>query len=472
MTLAWNRGSRPPWQSILCVCVCAVRVHLLSACKSGCTSDPLGDGFVKRVGAELVDAGNKTFRFTSINAPNLHRVEIAPVEPVSGDSIDEYIRAPSEYEIRDTLCSIRQMGARVTRAYTFSYGDGPCFHVNRGGGLNEAWFLIFDQVLAIARDVGVRLIVPLINTVWTRQWGSVHVYGDWANETESSFFRSQSQRAMFKTTIELILNRHNSLTGRRYADDSAILAWEIGNELTDDDQWVDGFPVPLEWTQDIARHIRKLDRNHLLIDGGFFSTEVLAVADIDIVGSTYYGTRYLKVSDDVKLLEAFNNATAPKQQKMFMVKEFGFVEPKPGIPAQTMDFVEGVLHVVLAHKSICGALFWSLRPHDNIGGFQQHAEFGGHVRSLHWPGFSQGPPNYEVEVFEALQLAGLNLSGQRVSNVSLWANASRAPCAPSILSIDSGSGCFTLAFAGSAGAVRYEIWRRSRMMYPKFCFAM
>ena len=74
--------------------------------------------FVTRQGDKLME-GDREFRFISFNVPNLHYIEDnLPFEETSP------WRIPDEFEIRDALTSVRQMGGTVVRIYTLSARTG------------------------------------------------------------------------------------------------------------------------------------------------------------------------------------------------------------------------------------------------------------------------------------------------------------------------------------------------------------
>ena len=209
---------------------------------TACPSDPLS-GFVRRHNATLVNSdGTPLRKFSSINVPNLHRIELS----------EGGVRAPTEFEVADLLCSIRQMGASVSRIYVLSHGSSPDFHVV-DAQLTESWMVVLDQVLALAHEFGVRLIIPFVNTHWIQSWGSTAYYAEWAGQPKamaSEFFHDAAQRAVFKQVLEGLLTRTNTLTGRRYADEPAILAWELGNELHDVRFGHNStVPPPREWSE-------------------------------------------------------------------------------------------------------------------------------------------------------------------------------------------------------------------------------
>lgn len=114
------------------------------------------------IGMQLFEENSTTpFRFVSVNAPNLHRLEMS-------SSNSQLVGKPSRAEIWDILCSVQQLGGQVVRGYTLSYGNDSSFHI-QGQELaqigqqneellpeltfNEEWFEILDSVLEAAGHI-------------------------------------------------------------------------------------------------------------------------------------------------------------------------------------------------------------------------------------------------------------------------------------------------------------------------------
>ncbi len=81
----------------------------------------------------------------------------------------------------------------------------------------------------------------------------------------SQFYTCQPCMDELDTYIRYVLNRTNSLNGKKYTDDPAIMAWEIINE-----------PRPMEpaanpafekWIHHVAALVKSIDKNHLLTTG-------------------------------------------------------------------------------------------------------------------------------------------------------------------------------------------------------------
>ena len=235
-------------------------------------------GFVTARGDELY-IGDKPFRFISFNIPNLQLVE----DNFAPDAKTAWAW-PNEFELNDALASIRQMGGTVARTYVLSVrreGSDMADHVYvRGpGDFNEEAFRSLDLALEAANKQGVRLIIPLVDN-WKWQ-GGIAEYAAFRGKPAEAFWTDEQVIADFEATIRHVLNRVNARTGVAYRDDPAILGWETGNELD----------APPEWTSRIAKLIKSLDPNHLVIDGYSLHgvrEESLADPNVDVVTTHHY----------------------------------------------------------------------------------------------------------------------------------------------------------------------------------------
>src|SRR5688572_31604371 len=77
----------------------------------------------------------------------------------------------------------------------------------------------------------------------------------------SKFYGCQKCKESYDRHLSLMVDRTNTVTGKRYADDPAIMAWELANE-----------PRPMRphaseaykaWVRDVAALIKSKDKNHL-----------------------------------------------------------------------------------------------------------------------------------------------------------------------------------------------------------------
>ncbi len=393
---------------------------------SACSSQNGFEFFITTRGDKLMQ-GEDEYRFISCNIPNLHYVE-------DDMRFEETIpfRFPNEFEIRDALESIRQMGGQVARIYTLSVRrqDDPAGmprHVINPGEFNEEGFVALDKCLEIANELGVRLIIPFVdNWSW---WGGRADYAAFRNKDKDDFWTDPQIISDFKKTIDFVLNRTNTFTGVPYKNDRAILCWETGNELQS----------PPEWTADIAAYIKSLDANHLVMDG-FHSGTVrdfsLSDPNIDLVTTHHYEKNPQQIVDRIT-----SNMDKTRGRKPYVVGEFGFIPT---------DGVRFVLDTVI--KNGCsGALIWSLRTHNRDGGFYWHSEpYGGNLfKAYHWPGFSSGDPFDATNCIQLLSDKAFEIQGKTRP-------MDTPPNAPTLLPI---SDVAFISWQGAAGASHYTIER-------------
>ncbi|MFH1131826.1 MAG: cellulase family glycosylhydrolase [Pseudomonadota bacterium] len=176
-----------------------------------------------------------------------------------------------------TMAAAAEDGIRVGRIWAFGEGaaDSPGWKkdhfVFRAGP--DAWHLKayeqLDRVIAEAAKFKLRLIVTLSNH-W-KDYGGIPMYLQWAGEKDAEsygktdlFFKDPRYEKWFFEHVRRIVTRVNSVTGVRYSEDPTIFAWELQNELQ-------GTPeaagIRQRWYQRMAREIRKLDPNHLIVPG-------------------------------------------------------------------------------------------------------------------------------------------------------------------------------------------------------------
>jgi len=392
--------------------------------------------FVTVSGNKLM-AGAEELRFVSFNIPCLHYNE---------DNCDfrtlQAWRLPNEFEIRDALGAVREMGGQVVRCYTLSVrkqGEDPSIprHVKSPGQFNEETFRALDKVLEVANDMGIRVIIPFVdNWPW---WGGIEEYAAFRGKHHVPFARNKIPESKFwtdpqiiddfKKTIDFLVNRTNTCTGIKYKDDRAILAWETGNELL----------CPPEWTRHIAAYIKSLDGNHLVLDG--YHTRVLREESLTDHNIDFVVTHHYEGSANTMIANIRKSLDICRGRKPYFVGEFGFIETR-GI-ARVLDTV--------IEEGLSGALIWSLRYRNRDGGFYWHSEpaGGGLYKAYHWPGFASGSAYDETNLLATMRSKAYKIRGLPVP-------ARTAPAAPELLPIGS---LPAVTWRGSVGAETYRVER-------------
>ena len=386
--------------------------------------------FITASGSKLMD-GNKPYRFISFNVPTLNYQE----DEMAFQVTNPYV-LPDEFEMRDVFKTVREMGGQVIRIYTIpvknknfppespTYVEGP-------GKFNEEAFKVTDMMLSLANEYGIRIIFSLLNN---HQWmGGRPNYADFRGKTADEFWTDPQLIDDFKLTVHFVINRKNTLTGVKYRDDKAILCWETGNELFS----------PVEWTNEICRYIRSLDKNHLIMDGYFAGgkrtvrEESVLEPSIDILSSHHYESNSYEITKNIR-----RNLDVIKGRKPYVIGEFGFI---------STSGVESVLDSVIANTYVSGALIWSLRHHRRHGGFYWHSEplGNGIYKAYHWPGFDTGEKYDEKNLLSVYRKKAFEIQNMKVPDVSV-------PEPPVLLPVEN---VYSISWQGSTGASGYHIGR-------------
>ena len=349
------------------------------------------ENFVRRDGDVLKD-GEREFRFISFNIPNLHYVE----DDMRFDQSMPF-RLPDAFEIDDALGTIEQMGGQVVRTYTLAVkkADDPADlprYILGPGQFNEEAFKTLDQVIAAAHRHHVRLIIPFVD-----QWSW------WGGTAELAAFRGKKPEEVwtdpqviedFKNIVTFVVNRVNTVTGVRYRDDKAILAWETGNELHS----------PPAWTRQIAAHIKSLDSQHLVLDGTH--REVLLASSLEDSNIDFVQTHHYEKDPRSMIGHILESAKMAKGKKPYFVGEFGFLGTEA--LCAVMDTVRD--------QKLTGALLWSLRYRSRDGGFYWHHEPAGgdYFKAYHWPGFPIGEKFDESRLMHFVRERAFEIRGLAV----------------------------------------------------------
>ena len=96
-----------------------------------------------------------------------------------------------------------------------------------------------------------------------------HPWPAFADQTAAFYANAQAQ-TLYRDYIRALVTRTNTVTGRRYADDPTIMAWQLANEPRpggSDAVAVPNLPHYYGWIDGTARFIKALDAHHLVCTG-------------------------------------------------------------------------------------------------------------------------------------------------------------------------------------------------------------
>jgi len=395
--------------------------------------------FITRKGGTLYE-GDVPFRFLGLDSPNLFLNEAQLLPDFSN-------RFPDEFEMRDALTSLQQIGARATRTFTLtvqSPKDAAPVHLQGPRAYNAEAFRALDKLLALCHEYDIRLIVPLIDSHSFKGIRGMDEFAAFRGKSGPEFFTDPELRQDFKNLVSDVLNRRNTISGLLYKDDPAILAWQPANEAMSyfgDRGKPNNEALITDWTLEMADFIKSVDHNHLVISDDGNTARYLESPAIDIVSMHYYEhwDRLSGLSGDI-VARLNADAAACKGRKPLIADEFGM----SGTPmlARFMD--------TLVHGDVSGGLLWGIRAHRRDGGFYYHNESGTVYNSYHWPGFAAGVGSDEQSVLGMLREHAFAIRGLPVPDAVL-------PLSPPILFQVTPVG--ELRWRGSTGASGYDVER-------------
>lgn len=339
--------------------------------------------------------------------------------------------------LSEELDQLKELGLKNLRIMAASQGDGtnpyqnyPCLQT-APGVYNEDVFAGLDYLLDEMSKREMKAVVCLGNFwMWS---GGFPQYVSWAEGTKMvlpdipgggswdsfieyamSFYRSKDAQRMYWSHVETVLNRINTISGVKYAEDETIMSWQLANEPR-----AYGDPKGyLAWVNKSARMIKKLDKNHMVCIGSEGNTSS-NYAGIDLLRDNQskhidYATTHVWIQNwgwfDPKNPETFSTslknakeyldsqlALANQLQKPLVIEEFGVSrdngEFEPEASSVYRDkFFQFMFDYITENVSQSGAIqggnFWS---------------WGGQGRPAHAGGFWQmgdpliGDPAHELQ---------------------------------------------------------------------------
>ena len=352
--------------------------------------------FITRDGHQLKD-GNAEFRFAGFNAPELHRIEDDSKGVCKADrrGWGQHFKWPTSDEQENWIKALVGSGHKATRIYVLSVEHPDDIACNREthilkplifGGmpiLNEKAMVAYDQMIAHASTYKLRLILPFIDH-W-QWWGGREQLAEFYNENEDDFYNVNSKT--FKAYLDIIrqvITRKNTITGRYYYQEKAIMAWETGNELK---------ASTSTFVKKTAALIKKLAPEQLVIDGNYLSILEHSLHDdnIDIINNHFY-----TVNNNNNSQTIINDLTRIAGRKVYLVGEYG-LKPHQGMS----EIMQTAVHHEVNGAKAAGVFIWGFRGHRHNGGFYWHKEGSSPYYSYHLPGFIDGTANEELEVVDA-----------------------------------------------------------------------
>lgn len=154
----------------------------------------------------------------------------------------------------------------------------PCLQT-RGGELNDTLLRGLDYLLAELERRDMVAVIYLTNAWdWSGGFGyylretghgdSPFAGGDgWEPYCDyaSQFYVDTTTVKLYQQHVRRIVSRRNTITGRLYRDEPAIMSWQLCNEPRPFRR--ERFADMLRWSRETARLIKQIDPNHLVSTG-------------------------------------------------------------------------------------------------------------------------------------------------------------------------------------------------------------
>jgi mannan endo-1,4-beta-mannosidase len=327
-----------------------------------------------------------------------------------------YLGAPAAFGDRDRLVKelddLKALGVVNLRVLASSELSplknslDPAF-TSKPGDYNPDLLAGLDFLLAEMHKRDMKAVLYLTN-FW--EWsGGMVAYQSWINggnfinngdpahpwpeyaDFSAQFYSTQAAKDLYWTYVKMLIGRKNAITGKPYADDPTIMAWQLCNEPRpggSDASIKKNTDAYLAWIKDTAALIRSLDRNHLVSLGheGLMGVN----GDPDLVLKAHEHIDYLTAHIwpqnwswvDPKDLGGTFDAGAAKVtayidahialaktlNKPLVFEEFGFprdsVAYAPGTATTYKDRFYGLIYAavenaVRSHTPVAGSNFWA-----------------------------------------------------------------------------------------------------------------
>ncbi len=382
------------------------------------------------------------------------------------------LHVPTAYEVRDALATVQVLGGTVIRARTVagSVGCAQCIEPALGH-FNDQAFAHLDMILDLARNMGIKLILPLAGPAPTGSGdcmqaagaepvgGGICTYVRWQGRSNpQEFFTDQRIRAAYLAHVGAVLNHVNALTGIAYADDPTIIAWEncdgCGREAE---------PAVLTgWTEQVGRFIHQNDHHHLyengaasgrIAPGGKAPLPIGSVVppSVDIVGDVV-GPQQSHLSGGQPAPREAANAGAgvTASQRAYIIDSFDWSPSSWPTQADLEAFTEAVAR----RRDITGAFVAGLQGHADEGGYLPP----GDTPALYFPG--RASAGLDAAGAQSRNLAVRHL-GFEMADIRPIPNLPYPP-PPQIIAAKAGR----ITWRGSAGARSYSIERSADPLTP------
>lgn len=209
---------------------------------------------------------------------------------------------------------------------------------------------------------------------------------DFYQQETAKFYSSKNAMDMYIKAIDQIIKRRNTISGIPYTDETAIMAWELCNEP----RGVNNVKNYLKWIDSTARHIKELDKNHMVTVGSEGITGAPEVSGVPF--DSTHASKYIDYTcahiwiqnwswyDPKRHNETFPEAkqkaldylkyhveVAKKMNKPFVLEEFGIMKDNGSYDFRAsnvnrdnyFDIMFGEVYKYAQERKAAGVAFWA-----------------------------------------------------------------------------------------------------------------
>ncbi|SMO34269.1 glycoside hydrolase 5 family protein [Gracilimonas mengyeensis] len=311
----------------------------------------------------------------------------------------ERLKKELDFLVGHGITNLRVMGASEESVFDNSLDP---VYINEDVSYNDDLLIGLDYLLAEMDKRGMKAVI-FLNNYW--EWsGGMSTYQSWYSDQEAidpadgdwpgfmdfsaEFYKNEEANRAWRDYIEQLIKRENTITGKPYYEDPAIMAWQLANEPRPGQGEItqQKHDIYVEWVEETAAFIKSHDPNHLVSTGSEGEMGSLNSMDIfvDAHDSEYIdyltfhmwaknwswidpydmeGT-YQNALDNAAAYIESHVAVADSLNKPIVMEEFGF--PRDGesyernSPVQYRNlYYEMVFEKVEQYEAFAGSNFWS-----------------------------------------------------------------------------------------------------------------
>lgn len=172
----------------------------------------------------------------------------------------------TDTEIEQNFQEFNKAKINTVRFWMFGDGDKDGFQPD-AGIINENRFHSVDVIIANAEKYHIKLIPVLLNN-W-EDYGGRNQYLEWVGikaSEDTDFYGNTNTRRLYENYINHVLSRKNKINNKTYAEEPAILAWDMMNEPRINNDKENKSINP--WVNEISKYISQHDKaGHLITIG-------------------------------------------------------------------------------------------------------------------------------------------------------------------------------------------------------------